>query len=163
MSVFLLEFAILFFWTFLYVLLCSIKLLHHFVCISMMIMTADVIRTVSFVHLQVKEPKTKFYQQCTLSMAWWKIAVSLSQTTWRHSCLEPNHVIFALPLKSFQWRHNERDGVAYHQSPDCLFNRLLKKQIKENIKSPRHWPLSVGRASNAANVSIWWRHHDLCL
>ena len=26
----------------------------------------------------------------------------------------------------------------------------------ENIKAPRHWPL----ASNAENVSIWWRHHD---
>ena len=40
-------------------------------------------------------------------------------------------------------------------------------QIKENIKAPRHWPLgveSIGgfpsqRASNAENISIWWRHH----
>ena len=39
----------------------------------------------------------------------------------------------------------------------------------ENIKAPRHWPLCVEftgdrwlhaqMASNAENVSIWWRHH----
>ena len=43
-------------------------------------------------------------------------------------------------------------------------------QIKENIKAPRHWSLCeeftgtgefpAQRASNAENVSIWWRHHD---
>ena len=50
-------------------------------------------------------------------------------------------------------------------------------QIKENIKTPRHWPLCgdftgtgefpTQRASYAENVSIWWRHHvsaaQLCL
>ena len=40
-----------------------------------------------------------------------------------------------------------------------------------NIKAPRHWPLLGGstgdrwfpsqRASNAKNVSIWWRHHAM--
>ena len=44
-------------------------------------------------------------------------------------------------------------------------------QIKENIKAPRHWPLCAENslvtgefpaqmASNAENVSTWWRHHD---
>ena len=42
---------------------------------------------------------------------------------------------------------------------------------EENIKVPRHWPLcgeftGIGefpaqRASNAGNVSIWWRHHEM--
>ena len=42
--------------------------------------------------------------------------------------------------------------------------------MKENIKAPRHWPLCgeftgtsefpAQRASNAENVSIWWRYHD---
>ena len=47
---------------------------------------------------------------------------------------------------------------------------FVQAQIKENMKVPRHWPLwgeSTGdrgfslqqRASNTANVSIWWRHH----
>ena len=45
----------------------------------------------------------------------------------------------------------------------------MRAQIKENIKAPRHWPLCVEftgdrwipaqMASNAENVSIWWRHH----
>ena len=41
---------------------------------------------------------------------------------------------------------------------------------KKNIKAPRHWPLCgeftgtgefpAQRASNAENVSIWWRHRE---
>ena len=44
----------------------------------------------------------------------------------------------------------------------------VQAKIKGNIKAPRHWP-SCGEpmtgefpaqmASNAENVSIWWRHH----
>ena len=52
-----------------------------------------------------------------------------------------------------------------------LFTQLfIQAQIKENIKAPRHWPLCgeftgtgefpTQRASNAENVSIWWRHHE---
>ena len=39
---------------------------------------------------------------------------------------------------------------------------LIRVQIKENIKAPRHWPLCgefTQMASNAESVSIWWRHH----
>ena len=49
---------------------------------------------------------------------------------------------------------------------------FIQTQIKENIKAQRHWSLcgnSPGTgefpaqmASNAENVSIWWRHHILC-
>ena len=42
---------------------------------------------------------------------------------------------------ALQWRHNERDGVSTYQTHGCLLNRLIKAQIKENIKAPRHWPL----------------------
>ena len=36
---------------------------------------------------------------------------------------------------------------------------------QRNIKTSRHWPLweeftGDQRASNAENVSIWWRHHE---
>ena len=58
-------------------------------------------------------------------------------------------------LKSLQWRHNERDGISNNQPHDCLLNRLFKAQIKENIK------FTAPRASNAENVSIWWRHHAM--
>ena len=47
---------------------------------------------------------------------------------------------------------------------------IYQTQMKENIKAPRHWPLCgeftgtgefpAQRASNAENVSIWWRHHE---
>ena len=72
---------------------------------------------------------------------------------------------------ALQWRHNEineRDGVSNHQPHDCLLNRLFRAD-QRNIKAPRHWPLCgeftgtgefpAEKASNAENVSIWWRHH----
>ena len=47
---------------------------------------------------------------------------------------------------------------------------FIQTQIKENIKSPRHWPLCgevtgtgdfpAQRTSYAENASISWRHHD---
>ena len=51
-----------------------------------------------------------------------------------------------------------------------LFSQtFVQKQIKENIKAPRHWPLlwegnppgrlPSKRASSAENISIW-RHHE---
>ena len=73
-----------------------------------------------------------------------------------------------------QWRHNEHDCVSNHQPHHCLLSRpFIRAQIKGNIKAPRHWLLcgeftgpSPGTgefpaqmASNAENVSIWWRHH----
>ena len=69
-----------------------------------------------------------------------------------------------------QWRHNGHDSVSNHQPHDYLLNRFFQTQIKENIKAPRHWPLCgkfsgdgkfpAQMASNAENVSIWWRHHE---
>ena len=57
-----------------------------------------------------------------------------------------------------------------HKSPATrLFTQpFVQVQIKENIKAPRHWPFwgeftgdfPAQRASNAENVSIWWRHRD---
>ena len=71
---------------------------------------------------------------------------------------------------TLQWRHNERDSVSNHQPHDCLLNRLFKAKIKEISKlrvtglcegnSPETGEFPAQRASNAENVSIWWRHHD---
>ena len=73
-------------------------------------------------------------------------------------------------LYTLQWRHNGRDGVSNHQPHECLFNRLFKAQIKENINTPRHWlcdgnsPVTgefpAQMVSNAENVSIGRPHHD---
>ena len=81
-------------------------------------------------------------------------------------CIVPYLYIWCSYVRRLQWRHHEHDGVSNHQPHDCLLNHLFKVQIKENIKAPRHWPLwpmtdefPAQRASNAENVSIWWRHH----
>ena len=62
-------------------------------------------------------------------------------------------------------------GTIASQSPALrLFApQFIQTLIKENIKVPRHWPLCgeftgtgefpAQMASNAENVSIWWRHH----
>ena len=69
-----------------------------------------------------------------------------------------------------QWRHNGLDGVSNHQPYHCLLNRLFghrsKKTSKIRVtglcagKSPGTGEFPAQRASNAENVSIWWRHHD---
>ena len=70
---------------------------------------------------------------------------------------------------SLQWRHNGHDGVSHHRCLDCLLNRLFRHRSKK-ISKLRVTDLCAGnppvtggfpsqRASNAENVSIWWRHH----
>ena len=74
----------------------------------------------------------------------------------------------AFIIRSLHWRHNDHDGVSNHQPHGCLLQPFSQTQIKENIKAPRHGPLcgefTAQMASNAENVSIWWRHHawNLC-
>ena len=44
---------------------------------------------------------------------------------------------------SLQWRHYERDGApndCRRIDCNCLL-KILFRQIKGNIKAPRHWPL----------------------
>ena len=70
---------------------------------------------------------------------------------------------------ALQWRHNERDGVSTHQPHDCLLNRLFRCRSYKTSKlrvtglcegnSPLTGEFPTQRASNAENVSIWWRHH----
>ena len=70
---------------------------------------------------------------------------------------------------SLRWRHNELDGVSDHQPHDCLLNRLFGCRSKKTSKlrvtglcagnSPGTGEFSAQMASNAENVSIWWRHH----
>ena len=52
-----------------------------------------------------------------------------------------------------------------------LTQPFIQAEITENIKAPRHWPLCeeftgtgefpAQMASNAENVFIWWRHHEI--
>ena len=53
-----------------------------------------------------------------------------------------------------------------------VYSTFIQALIKQNIKAPRHCPLCgeftgtgefpAQMASNAENVSIWWRHHENC-
>ena len=80
------------------------------------------------------------------------------------------HLTTSQPYSSLQWRHNERDGVSNHQPHDCLLNHLFRRRSKKTSKirvtglcvvnSPVIGEFPTQRASNAENVSIWWRHHD---
>ena len=73
-------------------------------------------------------------------------------------------------IQTLLWRHNGRDCVSNHQPHDCLLNRLFRRRSKQTSK-PRVTGLCAGNspgtgefpaqmASNAENVSIWWRHHE---
>ena len=71
-----------------------------------------------------------------------------------------------IPLR---WRHNGRDGVSNHQPHACLLNRLFRRRLKKTSKfrvtgicvgnSPGTGDFPAQRASDAENVSVWWRHH----
>ena len=77
-----------------------------------------------------------------------------------------NHYIMC---HSLQWRHNGRDSVSNHEFHDCLLNRLFRRRSKKTSKlrvtglcagnSPGTGEFPAQMASNAENVSIWWRHH----
>ena len=64
-------------------------------------------------------------------------------------------------IGSLLWRHN-------HQPYDCFLNRLFGRRSKETAKlcvtslcvrnSPVTGEFPTQMASNAENVSIWWRH-----
>ena len=74
------------------------------------------------------------------------------------------------PKVTLRWCHNERDSVSNHQPSDCLLNRLFRRRSKKTSKlrvtglcagnSPGTGEFPAQMASNAENVSIWWRHHE---
>ena len=74
-------------------------------------------------------------------------------------------------MTTLQWRHNERDGVSNHQPNDCLLKNLFGRRSKKTPKlrntgpcvgnSPVSGEFPTQRASNAENVSIWWRQHGM--
>ena len=89
--------------------------------------------------------------------------MSFELKPWPH---RPSCKYFAFWLR---WRHNGCDGVSNHQPHNCLLNRLFRRRSKKTSKlrvtglcvgiSPGADEFPVQMASNAKNVSIWWRHH----
>ena len=78
------------------------------------------------------------------------------------SCTKPS---------TLRWRHDGHDGVSNRQPHHCLLNRLFGWRSKKTSKfrvtglcagnSPGTGEFPAQMASNAENVSTWWRHHDL--
>ena len=70
-------------------------------------------------------------------------------------------------ISYLRWRHNRCDGVSNHRRSDSL-NRLFRRRSSKTSKlsvtglrwgdSPVTAKFPAQRASNAENVSIWWRH-----
>ena len=70
---------------------------------------------------------------------------------------------------ALRWRHNGRDSISNHQPYRCLLNRLFRRRSKKTSKlrvtglcvgnSPGTGEFRAQMASNAENVSIWWRQH----
>ena len=69
--------------------------------------------------------------------------------------------------RPLHWRHNGRNSVSNHQPHDCLLNRLFRRSSKKTSQlhvtglcvgnSPGTGEFPAQMASNAENVSIWWR------
>ena len=78
--------------------------------------------------------------------------------------------IFLWTLITLLWRHNGGECVSNHQPHDCLLSRLFGRWSKKTSKlrvaglcagnSPETGEFPAQMASNAENVSIWWRHHE---
>ena len=96
---------------------------------------------------------------------------SYSANIWQNmksKCQGISNLFWNSVMTSFLWRHNYRDGVSNHQPHDCLLNRLFRCRWKKTSKlritglcagnSPVTGEFPTQRASNAENVSIWWRH-----
>ena len=74
-------------------------------------------------------------------------------------------------MTTLRWRRNGHDSVSNHQPRDCFLNRLFRHRSKKTSKlcvtglcvgnSPGTGEFPAQMASNAENVSIWWRHHEL--
>ena len=72
---------------------------------------------------------------------------------------------------ALRWRHNDGDSVSNHQPHDCLLSRLFGRTSTKTSKlrvtglcagnSPWTGEFPAQMASNAENVSIWWRHHGV--
>ena len=71
--------------------------------------------------------------------------------------------MYFLSSRTLPWRHNDHDGVANHQPHGCLLYRLFGRRSKKTskLRVNERW-IPRTKASDAENVSIWWRHeiHD---
>ena len=95
--------------------------------------------------------------------------VIMKWSLWLSNCNAIHWESPAVSHRTLLWRRNGHDGVSNHQPHDCLLNRLFRPRSKKTSKlrvtglcvdnSPGTGEFSAYMASNAENISIWWRHH----
>ena len=115
-----------------------------------------------------------------LTLAWWK-DVFFPRKKWHYNASFNNvstgtGIAWTKTAQShdpygaaLQWRDNGPGGVSNHKPHDCLLRRLFGRRWRKTSKlrvtslwagkSPVTGDFVAQRASNAENVSIWWRHH----
>ena len=111
---------------------------------------------------------------CLIGNISWKFHDTTMLGTWWKRCHRRTdwtiHIAAWSQLKSaLQWHHTGHDSFSNHQPHDCLLNRLFRRRSKKASKlrvtglcagnSPGTGEFPAQMASNAENVSIWWRHH----
>ena len=107
------------------------------------------------------------YVKCS-GLKIWNLFFLASEQIWLPCCV----------WGTLQWRHNGWDSVSNQQPHDCLLNHFFLRADQRKHQSSaslafvwgiHRWPVNspvtgefpAQMASNAENVSIWWRHHDL--
>ena len=97
---------------------------------------------------------------------WTKLLIIIAQFTKTRNAI----AWYLFTNVHLQWRHNGRDSAPNHQLHYCLLKRLFRRRSKKALKlrvtglcagnSPVTGKFPAQMASNAENVSIWWRHHE---
>ena len=104
-----------------------------------------------------------YFDVCIASIS---LTVNRCSKSWEH--ISQNFTSSIAGPLALWWRSNGHGGVSNHQPHHCLLHRLFGCRSKKTSKL-RVTGLCAGNhrgpvnspqmASNAKNVSIWWRHH----
>ena len=86
-------------------------------------------------------------------------------------CCNLSQLTLPMSNETLLWFHNGRNGVSNHQPHHCLLNRIFRRRSNKTSRlcvtglcegnSPVNGEFPARRASNAENVSIWWRHDGI--
>ena len=105
------------------------------------------------------------FGESTIEISFWLLFTNLDGTVPVTQTMHLN--TGACVFVPLQWRHDKGDGVSNHRRLDCLLSGLFRRRSEKTSKlrviglcegNPPVWWIPH-TASNAENVSIWWRHH----
>ena len=114
----------------------------------------------NYLSLETKTPFQRIHKNVSTQLQW---RVDGRHKNILHTCLP------VCTTRALQRRHIGRDSVSNHQPHDCFINRLFRHRSKKTSKlrvtglcagnSQEAGEFPAQMASNAENVSIWWRYH----